>query len=264
MGLGAAAPTIARRTSPATAVSPRGNRATAESGRYALAVDGTRVPVVMCTWKRVERVPRTLEMLAEQDTPTVLYLWNNDARAADRIDDYLRRGPVPAQPVHAERNVGGFGRFYLARELAAACEAVVFVDDDQDFGPSMVTDQLASAEAGCLAGWWAFTYRSGAATYAERDRVEEPLGPADYVGTGGMVADPRIFADPGLFRCPRRYWFVEDVWLSYYASHVRGWRLRRSRAEFRFAPDEHDIDTTLWSTKARMFRYLKRRGWRVG
>ena len=245
------------------AVIRRARRAAA-SGRYASVVDPTRVPVVMCTWKRVDRLPRTLEMLAEQDTPAALYLWNNNRREASRIDDCLRRSPIPAQSVHCERNIGGFGRFYLARDLAPAREAVVFVDDDQDFGPSMIAHQLASFEVRSLAGWWAFTYHRGATTYAERDRVTTPLGPADYVGAGGMVADTSIFTDPRLFGCPRRYWFVEDVWLSYYARHVRGWKLRKSRAEFTFAPDGHDMDESLWATKARMFRYLKRRGWRVG
>ena len=239
-------------------------RAAAQAGRYTTALDASRVPVVMCTWKRVERLPRTLELLAEQDTPASLYLWNNNRREAARIDEFLRRSPIPAQSVHCERNIGGFGRFYMARDLAPTHDAVVFVDDDQDFGRSMIADQLMSFEPGSLAGWWAFSFRPGATTYAARDRVRSPLEPADYVGTGGIVADTRLFTDSGLFMCPRRYWFVEDVWLSYYAGHVRGWRLRRSLAEFTFAADEHDIDTTLWATKARMFRYLKRRGWRVG
>ena len=235
-----------------------------QSGPYATVLDRARVPVVMCTWKRVERLPRTIELLAEQDTPAVLYVWNNNHREVERVDDYVRRSPIPAQSVHSERNIGCFGRFYVARDLASTHQAVVFVDDDQEFGRSMISDQLASFEPRTLAGWWAFTYRHGARTYAARDRVPAPLRPAHYVGVGGLVADTTIFADEGLFGCPRRYWFVDDIWLSYYASHVRGWKLRRSLAEFTFAPDEHDMDTTLWATKARMFRYLKRRGWGVG
>lgn len=225
--------------------------------------DRTRVPVVMCTWKRIERLPRTLELLAEQDTPASLYVWNNNRRESSRIDELLANGAVPAQSVHCSRNIGCFGRFYLARELAQAHETVLFIDDDQDFGRTMVGDQLASFRPASLAGWWAFDYRRGARSYAERDRVDEPGSSADYVGVGGMVADASIFADAGLFGCPRRYWFVDDLWLSYYATQVRGWELRRSRAEFRFAADGQDVDLTLWITKVRMFRYLKRRGWSV-
>lgn len=202
-------------------------------------------------------------MLAEQDEPASLYVWNNNRKEAERLDAMLSRSPVPAQSVHASRNIGAFGRFYLARDLAPAHRALVFVDDDQDFGSRMVSDQLASFEPDSLAGWWAFTYRPGARSYAERDRVETPRGRADYVGTGGLVADAAIFADPGLFHCPRRFWFVEDLWLSYFAGQVRGWSLRRSLADFSFAADDLDIDTTMVMTKIRMFRYLKRRGWDV-
>ena len=220
--------------------------------------------MIMCAWKRVERLPRTLELLAEQETAATLYVWNNNRRAAERLDSLLARSPIPAQSVHCSRNIGCFGRFYMARDLADAHDAVLFIDDDQDFGQSMVADQLASFESESVAGWWAFTYRPGARSHGERNRVETALQPADYIGVGGMIADAAIFRDPRLFACPRRYWFVDDMWLSYYASHIRGWRLRRSLAEFRFASDGLDLDLTLGVTKIRMFRYLKRRGWDVG
>ena len=230
--------------------------------RYTRLVEPGRVPVVMCTWKRIERLPETLRLLAEQTAEASLHVWNSNRREATRIDSLLRRSPIPAESVHAARNIGPFGRFYLARDLAERHEAVLFVDDDQDFGPSMVADQLASFAPRSLAGWWAFTYRPGAKSYAERDRVSEPLARADYLGVGGVVADSAIFTDPGLFTCPRRYWFVDDMWLSYVAA-TRGWSLRRSKAEFSFDPDENDLDLTLVMTKIRMFRYLRRRGWRA-
>jgi len=223
-----------------------------------------RVPVIMSTWKRIERLPRTLEMLAQQSTPVTLYVWNNNRRQAKQVDASLKRSHIPAQSIHCSRNIGGFGRFYLARDLADPHDAVLFIDDDEDFGQSMVADQLESFAPQSLAGWWAFTYRPGARSYGERDRVHTPLERADTVGTGGMIADASIFTDRGLFRCPRRYWFCNDLWLSYYASHVRGWRLRRSFADFKFESDGLDIDLTLGTKKLRAFRYLKRRGWSVG
>jgi hypothetical protein len=217
----------------------------------------------MCTWKRIERLARTIEMLAEQSMPATLFVWNNNRGEAEQLDALLGRSPIPAQSFHSDRNIGSFGRFYLGRDLAANHDAVIFVDDDQDFGPSMVADQLASFAPDSLAGWWAFRYRPGARSYAERDRVETPFQRADYVGPGGMVADAVIFTDPALFRCPRRYWFVDDMWLSFVAGHLRGWQLRRSLAQFEFAADELNLDPTLVMTKIRMFRYLKRRGWSV-
>jgi hypothetical protein len=231
---------------------------------YATLIERDRIPVVMCTWKRIEQLPRTLELLAVQDTPVSLYVWNNNRRQAERLDALLTKSPIPAHSVHCVRNIGCFGRFYLARDLAPVHEAVIFIDDDQLFDASMVSDQLRSFSANSLAGWWAFTYPPGAPSYDTRDRVEAPLGEAEYVGVGGMIADSSIFADPSLFGCPRRYWFVDDLWLSFYARQVRGWQLRRSYADFVFDQDEHDLYLALGATKRRMFRYLKRRGWSVG
>jgi hypothetical protein len=235
----------------------------AEGMTYTTLVEPKRVPVIMCVWKRIDRLPHTLEMLAEQDTPAALYIWNNNPREVDRLDALVAGSPIPAQLVHCNRNIGCFGRFYIARELAEVHDALLFIDDDQDFGRRMVSDQMASFEPESIAGWWAFRYLPGARSYAERKRVDRPMEPADYVGVGGLVADARIFRDSALFRCPRRYWFVDDIWLSYYTSHVHGWRLRRSFAEFQFDSDGKDVHETLWPTKARMFRYLKRRGWDV-
>jgi hypothetical protein len=228
-----------------------------------LLIERNRTPVIMCAWKRVDRLARTVEMLADQEAPATLYVWNNNRHEASRIDNLLAESRIPAQSFHCDRNIGSFGRFYVAHELADKHDVVLFIDDDQEFGRSMVADQLASFRPRSLAGWWAFTYRPGAGTYAERDRVEAPLDRADYVGVGGMVADAAVFTDPALFRCPRRYWFVDDMWLSFFATHVYAWELRRSLADFEFAYDGQDLDLTLAMTKVRMFRYLKRRGWAV-
>jgi hypothetical protein len=228
-----------------------------------ILIEPGRVPVVMCAWKRIHRLPTTLEMLAVQNPPVTLYVWNNNRLQASRLDSLLARSPIPAQSFHSRRNVGAFGRFYIARDLAERSRLILFIDDDQDFGRSMAADQLESFAPASLAGWWAFNYRPGARTYAERDRVETPFAAADYLGVGGMVADSTVFGESSLFRCPRRYWFVDDIWLSYYASHVLGWQLRRSSAEFAFDADNLNMDLTLAATKARMFRYLKRRGWKV-
>jgi hypothetical protein len=229
--------------------------------RYTTLVERERVPVIMCTWRRIDRLPDTLRMLGEQDTPASLYIWNNNPREAGQLDGLLARSPVPAESIHSSRNIGPFGRFYLARDLAQTHDAVLFIDDDQGFGATMVSDQLASFAPRTLAGWWAFTYRPGARSYAERDRVLEPLDRAEYIGVGGMVADAAVFKEPALFDCPRRYWFVDDLWLSYYAGAVLGWTLRRSSAEFAFASDLEDLDLTMIPIKVRMFRHLKRRGW---
>ena len=100
----------------------------------------------MCTWRRLARLERTLELLAAQTVPVELYVWNNNWREQARVNEAARTAPIPTHVVHSRRNIGGFGRFYLARELASAAGQVVFIDDDQEFSP-VVIERLRSTTA---------------------------------------------------------------------------------------------------------------------
>jgi hypothetical protein len=221
-----------------------------------LAAD--RVPVIFCTWHRLERLPRTLAMLAAQDIPVQALVWNNSPdRAA--VEAAVAGASIPVVLHHNPRNVGGFGRFYLAREAAEQGHgSVVFIDDDQDFGTSAISDLLAHHRPRSLSGWWAFRLPQLDFWHQE---VAAPGEIASYVGTGGMVADATIFRDARLFGCPRRFWFVEDVWLCYYASHVAGYGLFKSPAQFELIDDGRDQFPSLAWVKDRLMRWVIRQGW---
>jgi hypothetical protein len=219
---------------------------------------GTQLPVIFCTWHRLGRLPRTLDLLAGQDVAVQAFIWNNSPdRAA--VDAAAGRARVPVTVHHSPRNIGGFGRFYLAREAAAAGHAVVvFIDDDQDFGPAAIGDLVRYHRPRSLSGWWAFEFRG--AGYG--DRVPALPGErASYIGTGGMVADAAVFRDSRLFRCPRRFWFVEDLWLCYFAERLAGFELYKSPAQFELAEDGRDQYLSLGRTKWNFLRYLMRQGW---
>src|ERR1019366_9849232 len=50
----------------------------AQSIPIAIAIpDARRVPVIFCTWKRLERLPLTLELLAAQDVAVQALIWDN-------------------------------------------------------------------------------------------------------------------------------------------------------------------------------------------
>ena len=203
-------------------------------------------------------MPATLELLAAQIAPVALHLWLNDASARREVDELLVGAPLSVSVTVSSRNVGGFGRFYLARDLARdGHQQVVFIDDDQKFGSDTIERLLADHRPETVCGWWAFRFQG-----VDRVRVE-PGEDAEYIGTGGMITDTRLFADPLMFACPRRYWFVEDFWLSYVAAR-KGWQLFRGSAEFDLLNDSHDLFLTLGNTKEKMLRHLVRHGWEVG
>jgi hypothetical protein len=224
----------------------------------AVDLDLDRLPVIFCTWRRLGRLRHTLAQLAAQDIPVQVLIWNNSPDRAS-VDAVATTAGIPVTVHHSPRNIGGFGRFYLAREAAeAGHRSVVFIDDDQNFGPETVRDLLSGYRPHSLSGWWAFRF-TGAA-YGDRVR-SAPGDDASYVGTGGMVADAAVFCDSRLFECPRRFWFAEDLWLSYVAAHLCGFDLYRSPAQFEAVQDGHALYLSLGRTKWKLQRYLIRRGW---
>lgn len=221
------------------------------------------VAIVICVWRRPERLAQTVELLARQrDVSIELHVWNNNRAASADVDAVLERAPFPATVTHSARNVGGFGRFYLSRTLAATYPFVVFIDDDVTFPETMARDFAAESVPGQISSFWAFRFVDADDFFARA--AVQPGERVDYCGTGGTVVDTSVFLEPGLFLCPRRYWFVEDLWLSYYANRILGWDLRKSSVELQLdAEDGYDQYVHLKRRKSRFLRQLVRDGWSV-
>jgi glycosyltransferase involved in cell wall biosynthesis len=219
------------------------------------------LPVIICIWRRLDRLQRTLEQLAAQDFPVQVLIWNNSPDRA-KVDAEVMKSVIPVTVHHSERNIGGFGRFYLAREVAEqGHDLAVFIDDDLDFEPGTIRELVNGHRRRSMSGWWAFNFHS--ADYRSKFQPE-PGEIASLIATCGMIVDTAVFRDARLFRCPRRYWFAEDIWLSYVAGYLWGYTGFRNPAGFSFdesAEDNHAQYHVLGHTKVRFLRYLIRQGW---
>jgi len=217
----------------------------------------------MCTWRRPEYFPRTLRCLeAQRGVRVELHVWNNNPDIAGELEALAALAACSVLSIrlhHSSENVGGFGRFHLARELAPRHPYVVFIDDDQLFGAHTIATLRREARPRSATGWWAYRFLFPPHYWL---RVPVRKGRrAQYLGTCGMICDTSVFADDRLFECPDRFRFVEDVWLSYVAQHLLGWTLRRSRATFFFIPDTRNQFAGLIREKYELLRYLTARGW---
>ena len=77
-----------------------------------------------------------------------------------------------------------------------------------------------------------------------------------------MCADASIFSDPELYQVPKEYWFLEDVWLSYYAKVARKWRLEKSHNWLRLIHDTRGLfQARPHRILYRMIKDLRARGW---
>ena len=226
------------------------------------AEDGD-LALVMCLWNRRERIDAVLTQLDGQQTDgrrIRLVLWNNNPADAryyrDRIRRYQRHGALSEVSLFTSRvNVGGLGRFFVARKLWRAGYRGTFLmlDDDQDVSEHLVTDLLAASGPRTIAGYWAWTMQG---EYWARTPAE-PGDRVSYVGTGGCACDSEIVSDLSFFtELPRYFSFVEDIWMCGYARH-RGWTLRKVDTPIEFVLDETNQHHDLAERKAEFYRYLR-------
>ncbi len=190
---------------------------TEELGLDFVDMDLTRPTVIMCTWRRVNRLPKTLQMLENQTVKPNLLIWNNNHEERGLVDEYLKNSTIDSRVFHSVKNIGGFGRFYLAKDVAkVGIKKVIFIDDDQIINTHYIENLLDEHASQTTHSGWAFQINNWR-DYWDRKEVM-PHEEVDYAATNGMIIDTNIFInDPELFECPARFWFIEDLWLTFIA-----------------------------------------------
>jgi len=270
------APGVLRRLRPRTRLIAARNawrdaRTRAAFRRYArrgLALEGPRpgeIPVIICMWRRPERLAPILDMLEGQVGAGTLrlYIWNNDATRDAEYRAVLAgrsaAGALAGTVVHSSRrNIGGAARFLLARAVARAGYRgpMVLIDDDEQVQDDFVARLLAAWSPRTYAGVWAWRIHGD---YWNRTRAAHGEQ-ATYVGTGGAVVDSDVLGDDDLIRqLPLKRLFLEDIWLSAFAAR-NGCALRAVDAPFEFTDPEGDQWHALAARKSEFFDELGRPG----
>lgn len=216
-------------------------------------------------WKRTGRLPHTLELLSGQRRIRPrLHIWNNNPAAEREVRAATRGRPFEIELHTSRTNVGGFGRFLRAREIARTDPAVVFIDDDLEFDDDLLCTLASEHRPRSLTAWWAFQIHDPR-DYWNR-RALAPGEEADYCGTGGMICDASAFRDPRLFACPAQHHFLEDLWLSFHVGHRLGWRRYKSAARVTEVLDGANqlLGDGVYEQKSEFLRLLTGgEGWRL-
>ena len=225
------------------------------------APDG--LPVLMCTWARIEALPRPLaELDAQVDSPPIdLRIWNNrrdqHAQLLDAIASYAPTGALRSvSVVRSPVNLSSIARFYLARRLwlDGARGPFIVIDDDLILPPELARVALEHHEPRTATGFWAWTI---VYDYWSRKRAE--VGDrVDHLGPAGMVTDLEIVADRRFFDdLPVADWRMDDIWFSHWMlSHDMP--MRRLPIEIDFVVDDHNMYTSATDTKIEFHERLRR------
>tara|TARA_B110000914_G_C15423026_1_gene427531 strand:+ start:145 stop:978 length:834 start_codon:yes stop_codon:yes gene_type:complete len=197
----------------------------------ALDVDTSlKVAVLLLTWKRPESLKKALETLSIQTyTDFTLFISNANEEIIDFINSEVKpfEAIMDINVIHTSNERKGFRRFDLSKKLhSEGYDTIMFIDDDVRFSARHVEAALSQYEPKSYKSWWAWRLNGKPYKLPEdRTRVEKLNERVDYCGTGVSIMDISIFSHDALFDYPQDALHIEDLWLSYFADHVLGWKL---------------------------------------
>jgi glycosyltransferase involved in cell wall biosynthesis len=199
-----------------------------------------KVAVVLLTWKRLSAFQTTLKSFAKQtnkDFTLVISNANLTKQGIAVINKYSNIYDHKGLEVivrHDGNEDYAFRRFYVGRDLYnLGFDVVLFVDDDVKIPNNYVEQCLSSYEPKTYKSGFAWIfYNRGRNYYKFRKRVFNNDHGVHYAGTGFCMIDASIFKDKALIEdAPEGSKKIEDLWLSFYVSQKRGWRVMYMETE---------------------------------
>lgn len=228
----------------------------------------TPTPIIMCCYDRVDSITKTIQCLNKQtDKNFELYIWDNSHQKATLLKNIKSSNPsFNISCHHSKTNVGGIGRFYIAKVLENT-DYVIFIDDDQTFDEHLVAIFKKAAKKNHSFNWYGRKFIKGAPYFATNTTTTTNTKCTelyDYGGTGGMIIDINIFKDINFYKdFPKEYLFVEDLWMSFYATTKHNYKFYRIKQNITNQPDNKNQCTAIWDIKNQLLEYCRKLGWNV-
>lgn len=193
-----------------------------------------KVAVVLLTWQRITSLKLTLDRLMKQTYKEFdIHISNanlkpNAIAGIEKYSNYYRGKGLRINVTHDGNDLYAFRRFSVGKLLAEdGYDVVMFIDDDVTFPTTYISRCLEQYEPKSYKSGFAWIlHHKGSSYYKHRTRVYNNDQQVHYCGTGFSMIDASIFLDSGLINnAPTSSYKIEDLWLSYYAQHVKGWKL---------------------------------------
>jgi glycosyltransferase involved in cell wall biosynthesis len=190
------------------------------------------VAVILMTWNRVSALKHTLSQLSRQTYKEFsLYLSNGnlDEKVVKTINQLVARfnNKINIVLTHDGNDFKSFRRLFVAKRAVLDGNSVIlFIDDDVQVPSDYIQNCLEQYEPQTYKSGYAWSFTDGDKDYYKnRKRQYDNRKRIHYCGTGVAMIDGSIFLQDKLFNAPNGALGIEDLWLSYYADHIMGWRL---------------------------------------
>lgn len=191
-----------------------------------------KVTVVLLTWKRIPKLKDTMTSLLNQTYKDFnIHISNGNLDFVEKINTYIKklRSEVPITVSHDGNDKFTFRRFEVCQRLVSdGTDIVLFIDDDVIIPDNYVEMCLNQYEPKTYKSGYAWNFQDGGSDYYnKRTRRYDNEEIIHYCGTAMSMIDASIFLDDNLINnAPEASYKIEDLWLSYYADSILGWKLQ--------------------------------------
>lgn len=215
------------------------------------------IEICMAVYQRPHRIPEIIEQLKRQTVQCFnLNIWNNCGKELDTSGWDKDKLMVYNSP----DNIGSQARFRLVPMVKG--ETIIFIDDDEELYDDFVEYYLKEHTlfgTNMVLGWFSKLFISH--NYRQAVCLLERAMPADYIGTGGMIINRKIFDEEKILQeLPPQFCKAEDLYLSYLA-RKRGMGLFSIEPRCKIQVDSLDQYKNLKTYKQRAFEELREMGW---
>jgi len=198
----------------------------------------SKMALIMCTYIRLENLPRTYDTLSEQTNNNFdFYICDNSNNDPHLLNTSKKKSKFFKNNVFIKEynnKYSIFSRFFLAKELAKeGYEIIVFIDDDQIIDKNFIENCYKQYEPDTIKSFYAH-YISG--DYWKKDFCG-PNDEVNYVGGGGLMCNSNLFLDEKFFSCPEEYWILDDLWVSYYIPNFTNYKMKKLNVYIKFIVD---------------------------
>lgn len=200
------------------------------------------IHLVMCCYKRHHNLTKIINSIESQSVASriVLHIINtNPAKWSETT--YIRKH-MPLRNIklvicNTNENLYGYARFLYTKQLLRKeiLPYVIFFDDDQVLPPKWVENIYKRAQPLSYICWFGRIFKKNLLkekmSYWD-DKINSEcrrlalyssdIKTFDFGATCGCIVDTNIFRLEILFKCPKQYRNIEDLWLSFIVRQVLG------------------------------------------
>jgi glycosyltransferase involved in cell wall biosynthesis len=240
-----------------------------------------KIHIILCTYNRIYNIKKVLDSLNTQTVSSqiVLHILNNNIIQKEEIKQQIstkHNFKIILTHYNNENNI--FERFIYASNLVSVSPSLkylIFIDDDMTYENTWVEDMYNLRKPRHYITWYVKLYnlrdtnidysQSSLITYKDSiHNTNKNIRYGNYGGPGGSIIDIDIFKDKEFLNIPTdRIKYMDDIWISYYLSHIKKWKIMRSLLAPNLIPARHH---TLYDTKKdeknAFLKFLIKNGWR--